>query len=335
MLGHLLLVAASVGAAAAEYDSLAVRVECSPRELQLCDVVFVRISMENTGRKAIVVPSRFPRELGFCRFELIDPKERTRFDFLVDGMACGGVPNTILAPGKTLVILYDFLPVPRFDRIGCRFWDPEKWRRDSYELRAYLRLGKRIYREVFGPEIRIAGRAEHEIAALRKLYGGGRQRKPPRDWDWDQPTLGLFGLSTFPLDTSTAENLAALQRTLSPGSLQDLVRVTQLTQAVYKVHEMRQRRAAAARLVAWLDDRPEIERHWIAMRLYNWCWHNRRLGVFAYEFVDHVICRLPEQYGGNQDYQQSMRTEYLLDHAEAQKYWKKATTARSVSDHGS
>lgn len=331
MLAQFLLLAASLGATIEEIDSLAVWIECTPQELQFGDVVFVRISVRNTATKPTVVPSQFPRDLGLCRLEVVDAREQTRFVFVPDGIGCGGVPNATLAPGDVAVVLYDVLAMPRLHWMGSRFWAPETWRPDSYELRAYLRMGKQVYREVFGPEIRIARRADGEMAALRERYGGGRwQRKAPLDWDWDQPTLALFGLTTFSVDASTRENLAALENTLSAGSLRHLVHVTLLTHAVYDAQELNRKRQATGQLLAWLDGQHEIARHWMAMRLHSWCWHNSGLGTFAYELVDEVIRRLPERLGADQDYQESARRHYLLDHPGADKYWKKPTVTKSI-----
>ncbi len=298
MLPQLFLIAASFGATEA-FDSLILWVETTPQEVRLGDPVFVRISARNTGKEPIVIPARFPQEIGgLCRFELVDNRERTRFAFSPDGGGSGGVSKTTLAPDDVAIVLYDVLALPRPDWFDRRFWMPKEWRSDSYELAARLRLGKRVYYETFGSKIHIDRRPENEIAALREFYNGGIHAPSPPGWTWDRPTLGLFGAIGLPCVGSLPDELAAIEQELSAGSLRDAVHGTRLTARLYDAKKLDERREAADELVQWLDARHEIARHWMAMQLVYWASNNRGLGEYRFEFVDRLIPRGPEQYGG-------------------------------------
>ncbi len=110
MLPQLFLIAASFGATEA-FDSLILWVETTPQEVRLGDPVFVRISARNTGKEPIVIPARFPQEIGgLCRFELVDNRERTRFAFFPDGGGSGGVSKTTLAPDDASSSWIDSFP---------------------------------------------------------------------------------------------------------------------------------------------------------------------------------------------------------------------------------
>jgi hypothetical protein len=180
-----------------------------------------------------------------------------------------------------------------------------------------------------GERIRIDARDEAETAKLLEFYDGGLKAPCPENWDLWRPSLHSFYLLSFPLHCSLPEELARMEETLSPGSLREIVHATRLTAAVYDAQSVEQKRAAAAALLAWLDQRPEIQRHWMAMQLYSWCCHNKGLGVFAYVLVDEVIRRMPEEYGMHKDHQQYSRKQYLLDHPGADKYWKPPTVTEN------
>ena len=317
MLPQLFLIAASFGATEA-FDSLILWVETAPQEVRLGDPVFVRISARNTGKEPIVIPARFPQEIGgLCRFELVDNRERTRFEFFPDGGGSGKVSKITLAPDDVAIVLYDVLALPRPDWFDRRFWMPKEWRSDSYELAARLRLGKRVYYETFGSKIRIDRRPENEIAALREFYNGGIHAPSPPGWTWDRPTLGLFGAIGFPHVGSLPDELAAIEQELSAGSLRDAVHGTWLTARLYDAKKLDERREAADELVQWLDARHEIARHWMAMQLVYWARRNQGLGEYSFELVDLLIPRGPEEYGGRKwqdEYREkndSLRRHYL------------------------
>ncbi len=306
MLAQIFLIAASFGVTEA-FDSLVLWVETAPQEVRLGDPVFVRISARNTGKEPIVIPAYFPQEIGgLCRFELVDIRERTRFEFFPDGAGSGIVPKITLAPNDVTIVLYDVLALPQPDWFDRRFWMPKEWRPDSYELAARLRLGKQVYYQTFGSRIHIDRRPENEIAALREFYNGGIHAPSPPGWDWDRPTLGLFGAIDFPCVCSLPDELAAIEQELSAGSLRDAVHGTRLTARLYDAKKLDERREAADELMQWLDARHEIARHWMAMQLVYWASDNWGLGEYRFEFVDRLIPRGPEKYGGT-DWQDQYR----------------------------
>jgi hypothetical protein len=51
------------------------------------------------------------------------------------------------------------------------------------------------------------------------------------------------------------------------------------------------RRAAAAVLLRWLDERPEIQRQCMAPSLVDWAMTTKGLGEYSFEFIDQLIPR--------------------------------------------
>lgn len=195
-------------------------------------------------------------------------------------------------------------------------------RKGGHFLRPGLSQGTR------GPFLNIRPRPEKEMAALLDSYGRHMkaEREQGADWDWDRPLV--FGLGRAPLEWSRPEKLASLEEMLSPGSLRDVVHVTRLAAKTYDSETVAEKRLAMGELLRWLDSRPEIERHWLAMQLKSWCWHNKGLGRFGYELMHELIARLPERYGAEPDYRENTRRQYLLDHPGAAEYWGQAETTR-------
>lgn len=311
-----LIAAAISGAPPHTSQSLRWLLDVTPVEVRLGDVLFVRLSVENRAREAIPVPASCSLELGMLHLKLYDPEEHTSYTFKPDGCPIGdrGQP-IVLGCGKTHIVSLVMIPLPRLDRMLYRFWNPVHWRRGHYWLTAEC-AGVSNAPLV---EILIERRPDEEMAGLLKSHEGGWRAPIPPGWETHRPSLGTFYLLSFPMGTSTPEKLAVLDKTLSPGSLRDIVRATRLTQAVFDTKDFPAKRGATAQLLQWLDAQPEVERQWMTVQLNSWGASNRDLGEFHAEFMDEIISRLPDNYGpGN--YRDYFRKQYILDNPAYGKY---------------
>lgn len=294
--------------------------EVVPTEVRLGDVVFMEISAHNRGDSPARIPATCLLETGTLSVEICDREEFTTFRFFPDGGPMGGdVPEIVLQPGQGHVVALLMLRLPRLDWTGWRFWDPAKWRPTAYYLD--LQCGELRGRT---ERIFIGRRPEKEMEALLEYYDGGFKAPVPPGWDIDRPTLGVFGLLSFPLVCSLPEELARMEEKLSPGSLREIFHATRLTAAVYDAKTPEKKRGAAAELLEWLDQRAEIQRHWMAMELVSWGLRNKGLGEYSFEFVDRVIPCLPESYMGD-NWQEKYREEneslrrWYLEHVRQRK----------------
>jgi hypothetical protein len=264
--------------------------ECVPTELRLGDVVFMRISAHNRGDSPVKIPAGGSLEAGTLSVEISDREEFTTFNFVPEGCPMGGdLPEIVLKPGEGHVIALLMLRVPQLDWTRWRFWDPRKWRPADYYLDLQCRELQGRSEKIF-----IGCRPEKEMAALLEYYDGGSKAPAPPGWDVDRPTLGVFGLLSYPLACSLPEELAKIEKLLSPGSLWDIVHASRLTAAAYDAGSLREKRDASAALIKWLEERPEIQREVMAADLVSWARVNKGLGAFCFEFVDHLIPLLPE-----------------------------------------
>jgi hypothetical protein len=296
MLSGLLVGLLGLGAEATEAKALYVRVEVTPMEVRLGDILFLRVSLENRGDAAIPVP-RWPSS----SFVLDDPDEYTRYDFSLDlrdfsAIASEAAPgpkpkDVLLEPGQTRLVDVTILPLPSLNRVTFRFWNPKTWRSGGYCLRTYCA-------GVWGSaarEIRISPRPEEEMAALLEYHRGpGPIATPPPGWVLERPSLHTFHLLSFPVYSNMPQDLAAVEQKLSPGSLRDVVHATRLAAAVFDAKMTTDRRAAAAVLLRWLDERPEIQRQCMAPSLVDWAMTTKGLGEYSFEFIDQLIPRCPE-----------------------------------------
>lgn len=291
-----LLVALSVAAEVpGSADSVYVVVRTVPSDVRLGDVVFMEVSVRNGGDQPAQVPTRCNVKTATLRVELFDRVEATRFYFLWD--CCPGsadLREEALEPGEVRVLALQMVEVPRLDWTQRRFWDPNKWRPDDY--RFDVRCSGLPPSAT--PYIYIDRRPEKEMEALLKYYDGGFKAPAPPGWDYYRPTLGFFGLLSFPAVCSLPDELAAIEQKLSAGSLRDMVHATRLTAEVYDAKSPEEQRRAADVLFQWLDAQHEIARHWMAMRLVSWSSGNKGLGEYGFEFIDGLIPRLPRKYGG-------------------------------------
>jgi hypothetical protein len=278
---------------------------------RLGDLVYVKLTVKNAGKEALVIPRTFTRNLGTLRFELYD-RDAYLYRFQPDGAGWGEVGESPLKAGRTRLI-YDCLRLPRCDQLDHDFWKPA-----GYELTASIRVGTRWFHSGAHP-IALQGRSQEELAAIKEFYDGGifKHRRPPADWGIHGPSLGWFGLGTFPTHVNTTEKLTEFEAKLSPGTLRNVVHLTRLAQAVYDAKATAEKREATTELFAWLDSMPDVEREWLALKLVSWSLQNKGLGEFSFEFTDQVIPRLPDQCGDRnpQEYyrkeNQYLRQSYL------------------------
>jgi hypothetical protein len=287
----LLLALAAIGGHSEERKGLYVHVEVTPTEARLGDVLFARISLQNRGGAAVSAPEGCSQEAGELRLQLQDPEEYTRYTFLPDGGPTGlRGKEILLEPGQTRVVSYSVIRLPRLDRINFRFWNPKSWRVGEYWLFAYCAgVSGRSARAIV-----IDRRPENEMTALLEYYDGEYKAPVPSGWDSWRPTLGVFGLLSFPLVCSMPEQLAVMEEKLSAGTLQHIVQATRLAAAVYDAKTVKEKRKITSRLLRWLDERSEIQRHCMASDLCGWAMGNKGLGEYSFEFIDQLIPRCPE-----------------------------------------
>ena len=294
---------------------LHLKVEVTPKEIQLGDVIFVRVSVVNLGKDVVMAPAPGTFELSLA-FRLWDEREDIEYNFPMSGMLMGGgAMKKPLEPGEQRLVAHGVLPMPQLDKTAGRFWDPQRWPPGEYHLFASCQ-------GIRGSEsIIIKRRPEKEMEALLKQYGAGPKERFPRDWDVFRPTLGRFGLLTFPIRCSKPENLAALEKLLSPGSLRNVAHVTRLTQAVYDTGDIDQKRQATKELLKWIDSRPEIEREYLAQEIYSWAsnWDNRKFTSYLFEFADQIIPRMPPSRQEECRKQIKYRRDALRKYLEKQK----------------
>lgn len=314
MLWTLLLALLGLGAPAEKASALYVRVEVAPTKARLGDVLFVRVSLKNRGDTAVLAP-----ETCWPQLELEDPVEDTRYSFVSSPVGCGSPPkHVLLQAGQTRIVGGGVIRLPRLDRIHFRFWNPKSWAPREYSLIAHC-AGTVGFSEL---DISIRRRPNKEMAALLEFYDGGYHAPVPPGWDTYRPTLGIFGLLSFPMVCSVPDELAAIEAKLSPGSLREIVHATRLTAELYDAETLTEKRKATRELLRWLDKRPEIQRHIMASSLVSWATQNKGLGGYLFEFVDQVIPRLPENS------QQGCRKS----NDDARQYYLKYLNARKQSN---
>lgn len=270
--------------------------EVTPTDVLLADVVFVRLSVKNPGRRPVLAPRACYLETGTLHLDLLDSEEQTIFEFPPDGCPCGGeLDMAALEPGHSRDIVLMMVRLPRLDQVKFRFWNPALFKSGTYVLRARCNGLQEA-----STAIRVQPRPQAEMAAILKHFEDGAREPMPKDWPTFRPSLSMFYLWPFPWKANRPENLSSLEELLSPGSLRDIVRLTRLAQAVYDAKELGDRREATTELLEWLDRRSEIERHWMAMNLHTLAtsaW-GRQFGEYYFEFVEQIIPRLPEDYRG-------------------------------------
>lgn len=221
-----------------------------------------------------------------------------------------------MKPGEKWLVGYELVKMPSLQCTEWPFWDPQKLSKDSYDLGGTLRLGRdltvpvagsepiiRTFRlgrhltvPVAGPAVTIRPRRKAEMAKLLELCRGRgdawTKKNRPVGFDDDRANMNWFGFTFAPPECSQSENLAMLEKLLSPGSLRDIVHLTRLAQAVYDEKDVTQRRKNLASLCAWLETLPEVERKWMAIRVTEWAAPNQGLGPFRFEVATEAALRL-------------------------------------------
>jgi hypothetical protein len=304
MLPTLLLTLISTLTIGSNAESLEIGVDIAPHQPRLGDVVYVKIMIKNTGKEPIALPGRFKQEWGTLIFELYD-YDAYSFRFQPDGGPVFGAPDVPLAPGASRVI-YDQLQVPPLKRLDEPFWRP-----DSYELHVSVPVGGNVERWTIG-SLDIQCRREQELKALAEcLQQGHRDPRDPPGWDWARPSPYFFGIANFAAVCSTPEKLAELERTLSKGSLWNVLHTTRLWAAHYDAKEPNQISRAAENLKQWLTTLPTLERSWHVNRLVKVARSRTRSekGERLRELAAQLVPLLPDDYDGYPDYRARMLKE--------------------------
>ena len=98
---------------------------------------------------------------------------------------------------------------------------------------------------------------------------------------------------------ATIEDLRLLVRSIIPGTLRDAVRLGVLMATIDNEKDRTRRADVERELLKWLDTLPEIERHWMALAVSNWCvdfpWHTTNQPR-VFDFVYEITGRLPADY---------------------------------------
>lgn len=278
-----------------EFDA---SIEITPTELRLVDVVFARIWLTNKGKEpAILKRNRYSRVTGDLRLKLTDERRQTSFTLMPDGFGhiVGGSGGFQIEPGEKWLVGYELLKMPPPKCVEWPFWDPQKLSKSPYVVWGWLTLRRGVNVQVGTPKVTIRPRPETEMTTLLELCRDRREawRNLPADFDTDRPTINWFGFTRAPPECSTTENLAILEKALSPGSLRDIVHLTRLTQAIYDEKDIEKRRKNLATLCTWLETLPEIERNWMSMQLIGLAIANGKgFGTFCFEVATEVALRL-------------------------------------------
>jgi len=278
-----------------QLDSLHVAVEATPTELYVGDVIFVRVSVTNNGKEAVVLPGWFSRFLGNMFLSIYDRKGGSSFTLRPYGHGMGGAdPREVKPDERWFLSGYSAVNVPRIESTGKPFWNPQEPSEDGYYLSASLSLARRVRLVGSGSTLDIRPRPKAELAKLREICGmrSAAGRDLPPNWDFARPTLNWFAFPLAPPQASTTENLATLEAVLSPGTLRDLVLLTSRAQAVYDAVEVEQRRKNLNELLNWLETLPEIQRKYMASQFMGWAEDShKKLGVFGYRMAVETALR--------------------------------------------
>lgn len=330
MVPAFLLATVVVAAGPGDLTSLSVGLYIDPpRELQLGDVLYVKVVIKNTGKEPVVIPGTFTRPWGTLRFQFYDG-DSYLYTFWPDGAGMGGSPKRPLEPGEVRV-LHDRLRVPRIDRLEESFW---KLQPGFCSVTAFLKVGKYVELRSRGQPIVIVKRPSKELTAIKEFYDGGIFKK--RDWpdnrDRYRPCLYHFGLGTFPIHVNTPEKLAAFEQALSPGTLRNVVHLTRLAQQLYDGKDDPERaQQAADALDAWLAALPPIEREWLSNAMFDYCTLVRPDPPML-DLAERLVPRLPEQWMGIEGYREEARETIRKTRHYREQIRSKAKEPRSPQD---
>lgn len=281
------------GVTAQQPDDFHAFVEATPTELRLGDPVFTRMWLSYKGKDPVMLSGWYTPS-----FTLTDLNRDTTFTFHPDVSATpGGVQPQEMKPGEKWLIGSALVKMPALECIDWPFWNASKLSKEPYRFGGALSVRRDLTVRIAGPKLFIRPRRKAEMRLLLRLCRerADAWRHIPDSFDHDRPTINRFGFTFAPPECSTPENLAILEKALSPGSLRDIVHLTRLSQAVYNEKDLPQRRKATTELLGWLDKRPEIERHIMAGNLVSWASQNKGLEGYLFEFVDQIIPRLPKE----------------------------------------
>jgi len=261
-----------------QLEDLHVSFEGTSTEVRLGDVVFVRISVTNNGKKPVQLPPFFSRTTGNLDISVIDQERDTSFALRAD---CGGFAGYSatkeLKPGERWLVAYDILKIPPLVSIEWPFWNPKTLSKEPYLLSATLEVNRFVSFGNWGPSLTIRPRPDAEMDKLLKLCRPrrGAWTRTAVSRDIYRPGMNWFGFTWAPPECSTPKNLAILDELLTPGSLRDIVHLTRLAQAVYDENSEEQRDHKLDGLLEWLDTLPEIERKCLAAEISAWANGNK------------------------------------------------------------
>jgi len=285
------------------------RLEVCPREVCLADPVFVRVVVRNTESEPIEMPLSFVRDSTLF-FEVDNHSSDYLYRAREDPGAGGAAPG-VLRPGQECIVAYDVIELPPVDHFGRDFWD-EMATLGSAGVRAILWHDAVDQRQVVRADLRIRERPRAEMRRLGQLYAESKRLRAadsvPADFDDSRPGPGSFGLPSLRPQEEVVGPLLAAEPQLSPGPLRDVLHLTNLMRAVYDGNDDPARGEIVRELLRWLDELPEIERHYLALRLRAW-WSScaPRQPVF-FELAHGLLARLPERCYGQDDYPGSWRS---------------------------
>jgi len=275
-----------------QLDSLQVAMEAAPTDLHMGDVVFVKLFLTNMGKEPMSVPGYFSRGFGNLDLRLMDSRRDTRFTLRPGGGGFGGSVPRKLQPGERWFVGYEIVNVPSLEHAGDPFWNPETLSEKGYVLCASLKITPRVHVEAQGPTLTIRPRPKAEMAKLLELCRPEPDawRDMPSNWDSWRPSLN-WSIAFAPPRASTAENLATLETTLSPGTLCDFIRLTRRAQAVYDGADAEEQRQKLDELLNWLETLSEVERIIMMSQFTGWAQGNKGLGVFGYRIAVEAALR--------------------------------------------
>lgn len=263
--------------------SITAHMEVFPKRLMLGDLVFVKITAFNHGKKAVPLPEWYDALSGGLLIQ-IGGKRSYRYFWRPGGFSIGPlgwpIPLMPLPPGEKRVVFFGAIKLPPIREIRRDFWTDMIQEKGWIDVQARLVHPKGETLRPFTSIEEIRPRPPEEIAAMTEAFAKRSPRSSP-------------GWPTNP------EKLAELVAKLSDGTLRDMLRARRLTQIIDadKAHPRgdASRRAAIEELIALLDESAELERQWLAFGIFKR--HYRRsaaLDQIEWELIKAVVEKVPD-----------------------------------------
>jgi hypothetical protein len=274
------------------------------REAVQEDLVFLRAKITNTGNEPVMLPVYW-----ILQFALIGEKSG-RIEDSRPFPSCGyRTPYVkVLGPHECRTIDYSARPlrIVRADKTNAA---PLVQSSEMFTIRAIAAgYDDRRFEADTGP-ILVRRRPANEEALLAKSWGASGVGTG--DESFFHMASAMFGWARGE-GCETIEDLRLLERSLSPGTLRDSVRLGVMMETIDNEKNRTRRAEIQRELLKWLESLPEVERHWMALAVSSWyvdfSWHTTKQPL-VFDFVYEITGRLPADYLAR-DYCEYQRHNY-------------------------